>query len=339
MNKTFSFIIVLGLFATLLVSCGTSNPSVKLDDLKFYITSMSVRASKAGFSDITIELVAENVGKNPVPYPRYSHTRLAGGVALQGKVGNEKYTYGAQQFSQFENLPPHFRTKYTFTFEVANTATDLELLIGLYEPQVFSAKTLAEGSIRINPNLSGKLTPISIPVDSKYSFSNLGTTTTWCPNTTLSVDSIKRIDFGIDSSYSDTRYTGFLLEFTFRNNSGESLSPSCPSVKTAIFSNSGMTFDNPREVVFSTNLDTPPGFDKSGKMFIIFEQLPADIGSSSSWLSLRRYTMDWSLLGGYKVLDDVQIIYTIPSISTIPLNEFSSSDFGANFERAYPMIP
>ncbi len=336
MSKTFSFIIVLGLFTILLVSCGTNNPSVKLDDLKFYITNMSVSDSTAGYSQITIELIAENAGKNPVPFPNYSDSHLVGGVALQGKVGNETYTYGATQFSQFENLPPHFRSKYTFTFEVAKTATDLKLMLGIYELLPFSPKTLAEGSIRVNLDLSGKLTQMSVPVDSDNNFSSLGTTTTWCPNTILSIDGLKRIDFGIDSR----RFTGIILDFTFINNSGDTLSPNCPNIKATLFANSGMVFDKPDGIIFSTNLDTPPGLSTRGKIFLGFEQLPTDIDLDNSWLSIRRYTLDWSFFVGYKVLDDVQIVYEIPSISILPFSEFSSSGFDPIFEYYYPrMIP
>jgi hypothetical protein len=337
MHKKLSLMAVLGLLSALAVSCGTKYPSVRLDEIKFYITDVSVNSSsEAGFSDITIELVAENVGKNSVPFPKYSETWLGGAVTLEGKVGTETYTYGTNAFYEFDSLPPNFRSKYILTYKVAKTASDLKLTIGIYEPSIFVEHKLAEGSMRVN--LSGEFPSLDIPVDHELLFSSLGTSTSWCPNTMLSLQSIQRIDFGI--KISQTRFTGIVLNVAFQNNSGETLSPFCPNIKTALFTNTAMIFHKTTSVYSSTNIaSVSPGSSATGKIFLIFEQFPANTDLNGSWFSLRRYKPTWSFLGGNDITDDVQIVYKIPSISTLQFNDFSSSDFGSDFEYNWPMTP
>lgn len=346
MIKSFRLLIVLTLFSVLLTSCGEKYPSARLGDLEFHITDVQVRDAQPGYSDITIELVAENTGKNHVAFPENSEDRVEGYAFIEGKIGTETYYYGdsldevqAQPLVYLNSLPPHFRSRDTLHFVVAKTATNLKLIITLHKRHAFGTDIIAKDTMEIV--LTGEYPVIEIPVESGLLFSSLGNSTKWCPNAKLSVQGLQSVYFKVEGT--DITVMGLILDVTFFNNAGETLSPICRGMTATLFTSSGMIFHNStsRSIWYSTNLDTPPGYSARGKLLLTFERVSSiDIDLNNSWLSLRRYTATPLLLGGYKITDDKQIIYEIPSISNLPFQDFSPEDYGTNFIQSYqPVSP
>ncbi len=118
----------------LVVSCGSQYPSARLGDLAFYVTGVQVVDSKPGFSQMRIQVVAENTGNSPVPFPKYTGYTIQFFASMTGKVGSETYNYGAAELSTpLNSLPPHFRLRDEVVFEVAKTSTEHTLKFEMYE--------------------------------------------------------------------------------------------------------------------------------------------------------------------------------------------------------------
>jgi hypothetical protein len=295
-----------------------------MGDIKFYVTGIEKRNTSAGFSEMTVRIVAENVGKSPAPYPKYGGDKLHLYVVLNGQMGSETYPYGSIELTgaNINRLPPKFRYEYEAKFEVANIVSDFKLQFELWEHCGLCFDPIETTTLSFQS--SDTFSVFDIPVDRDKRFSSLGESIEGCPNTTLSVSKVERVDFAWDEP---TRViTGLVLHSNFVNMSGQAQRPNAGcGLSVTLITNDGEYYGGGGGWASET-LFVPPGSSSNGLLVVIFsnfERLP--IGSiENAYLVLRTTRATHSFLWGTKVEDDFEIIYEVPSISEMSYDEFSS---------------
>jgi len=305
-------------------SCGLKCPSARMGDIKFYITGIEKRNTSAGFSEMTVRIVAENVGNSPAPYPEYGGDELHLYTVLNGQMGSDTYPYGSTELigANINRLPPYFRYEYEAKFEVANIVSDFKLQFELWEYCALCWDPIKTTTLSFQS--SDTLPVFDIPVDRNRKFSNLGESIEACPNTTLSVSKVERVDFAWDKP--TQVITGLILHANFVNMSGQVQRPDAEcGISVTLITSDGEYYGD-WGFRASETLNVPPGSSANGLLvvtFFNFGRLP--VGSiENAWLVLRTTRATHSFLWGTKVEDDFEIIYEVPSISEMSYDEFSS---------------